>query len=284
MNDLGIRAITPNGCPPVTVYGTGSFDADNVTIDGGLSSQYVSAILMLAACGCRAVTIHLRGDGIGARGYIDLTCATMRHFGAQVEQFGRSTWVVQPGGYHMADLRIEADASAATYIWAAERLTGGQIEIGTPHDAFTQPDARCYELISRFPKLPSRIDGSQIQDAIPTLAVLAAFNRTPVRFTGISNLRVKECDRAAALATELSRLAPGLAVEDGDDLIVTPVAEEKFRPAHIKTYSDHRIAMSMAIAGLRVPGVTVLDPNCVVKTYPGYWRDLESVGVRLSRN
>jgi 3-phosphoshikimate 1-carboxyvinyltransferase len=125
------------------------------------------------------------------------------------------------------------------------------------------------------------IDGSQMQDAVPTLAALAAFNATPVRFTGIANLRVKECDRVAAMATELSRLSPGLAVEDGDDLVVTPCPPEAFRPARIETYADHRIAMSMALVGLKVPGVTILDPGCVAKTYPDYWRDLERLGVTL---
>ena len=130
--------------------------------------------------------------------------------------------------------------------------------------------------------MPPVIDGAQMQDAVPTLAALAAFNRRAVRFTGIANLRVKECDRIAAMATELSRLSPGLAVEHGDDLVVTPMPAAGFRPAHIATYSDHRIAMSMALVGLRVPGVTILDPGCVAKTYPGFWRDLASLGVMLN--
>jgi 3-phosphoshikimate 1-carboxyvinyltransferase len=116
---------------------------------------------------------------------------------------------------------------------------------------------------------------------VPTLATLAAFNTTPVRFVGIANLRVKECDRIAAMATELSRLSPGLAVEDGDDLVVTPAPAEGFSGACIQTYSDHRIAMSLALAGLRVSGVTILDPGCVGKTYPGYWKDMAALGVSV---
>jgi 3-phosphoshikimate 1-carboxyvinyltransferase len=265
----------------VTVQGRGGFEGSAVTIDAGLSSQYVSAVLMLAAGGDKPVTISLAGDAIGARGYIDLTVAAMRAFGATVEQPDSATWIVQPTGYRAADFHIEPDASAATYLWAAEVLTNGAIDIGTPADAFTQPDAKSYALIRAFPHLPAEIDGSQMQDAVPTLAALAAFNATPVRFTGIANLRVKECDRVAAMATELSRLSPGLAVEDGDDLIVTPAPREQFQPARITTYSDHRIAMSMALVGLMVPGVTILDPGCVAKTYPEYWRDLTALGVVL---
>ncbi|MDO9502363.1 3-phosphoshikimate 1-carboxyvinyltransferase [Falsiroseomonas sp.] len=278
---LGVEASAPTGCPPVTVQGRGGFDGTAVTVDAGLSSQYVSALLMLAACGTRPVRVSLAGDAIGARGYIDLTVAAMRRFGAVVEQEGGASWVVQPGGYRAADLHVEPDASAATYLWAAEMLTGGAIDLGIAAADFTQPDAKAHALIRAFPNLPAEIEGSQMQDAVPTLAALAAFNATPVRFTGIANLRVKECDRVAAMATELSRLAPGLAVEEGDDLVVTPQPLAAFRPARIECYADHRIAMSLALVGLLVPGVTILDPGCVAKTYPDYWRDLAGLGVAL---
>ena len=283
LRSLGILAEASTGCPPVTIHGRGGFDGDAVTVDAGLSSQYISAILMLAAGGRQPLKVALKGDAIGARGYVDLTCAAMRRFGAQVEEIGTATWVVQPGGYRATDLDIEPDASAATYLWAAEALTGGSIDIGTSPRRFTQPDAGAYDLIRHFPHLPAEIDGSQMQDAVPTLAVLAAFNAEPVRFVGLANLRVKECDRVTALATELSRLSPGLAIEEADVLTVTPTSPECFRPARIQTYSDHRIAMSMALVGLRVPGVTILDPGCVGKTYPNYWRDLGSLGVMLEK-
>ncbi len=131
--------------------------------------------------------------------------------------------------------------------------------------------------------MPAEIDGSQMQDAVPTLAVLAAFNRTTVRFTGIANLRVKECDRVRALSTELARIRPGLAREDGDDLVVAsdPALAGQDLPTEIGTYADHRIAMSFALAGLKIRGLTILDPGCVAKTYPGYWDALASLGVEL---
>jgi 3-phosphoshikimate 1-carboxyvinyltransferase len=134
-----------------------------------------------------------------------------------------------------------------------------------------------------YPNLPPVIKGSQMQDAVPTLAVLAAFNRTPVRFSNIANLRVKECDRVSALATELSRIRPGLAVEDGDDLVVAsdPGLIGKTLPARIETYADHRIAMSFALAGLMIGGITILDPACTAKTWPGYWDALAGLGVEL---
>ena len=280
---LGIDVEAPSGCPPVTVRGRGLIPAGRVSIDAGLSSQYVSALLMMAALGEGEVEVALAGADIGARGYVDLTLAAMRGFGAEIMERDAAAWVVRPTGYRAADFPIEPDASAATYLWAAEALTGGAIDLGTAAAAFTQPDARAKALIDTFPDMPAEIDGSQMQDAVPTLAVLAAFNRTPVRFTGIANLRVKECDRVRALSTELTRIRPGLAREDGDDLVVAsdPAVAGQDLPTEIETYADHRIAMSFALAGLKIRGLTILDPGCVAKTYPGYWDALSSLGVEV---
>ncbi|NNU79537.1 3-phosphoshikimate 1-carboxyvinyltransferase [Halovulum dunhuangense] len=284
LRSVGITATDTDGCPPVTVTGAGRFGAGRVEIDGGLSSQYVSALLMAAACADGPVEVALTGPEIGARGYVDLTLAAMRRFGADVEQTGAQAWRVAPTGYRAAEFAVEPDASAATYLWAAAALTGGAIDLGTPASAFTQPDAAAAAVIASFPHLPAEIEGSQMQDAIPTIAVLAAFNENPVRFTGIANLRVKECDRIRALATELNRIRPGLAEEQGDDLLVhsDPTLAGQRLPARIETYSDHRIAMSFALAGLRIEGITILDPACTGKTWPEYWQVLDGLGVRLS--
>jgi 3-phosphoshikimate 1-carboxyvinyltransferase len=280
---LGVNVVATDGRPPVHVRGTGRIDGRRVEVDASLSSQYVSALLMAAACGREPIEVALKGAEIGARGYVDLTLAAMRRFGAVAEPIDASSWRVAPTGYAATDFQIEPDASAATYLWAAEVLTGGAIDLGLPVAAFTQPDAKAADLIRMFPKMPPVIKGWQIQDAIPTLAVLAAFNETPVRFTGIANLRVKECDRVAALATELSRIRPGLGVEEGDDLLVAsdPSLAGRTLPARIETYSDHRIAMAFALAGLRVGGITILDPGCTAKTWPGYWDALAGLGVDL---
>lgn len=283
---LGIDAAAPTGCPPVTIRGTGRFGRGRVEIDGGLSSQYVSALLMAAPFGDGPIDVALTGKDLDARGYVTLTEAAMAAFGAKVDALDPTAWRVQPTGYRATDFAIEPDASAATYLWGAEALTGGRIDLGVPMAAFTQPDAKAAQLIARFPRLPPVIDGSQMQDAVPTLAVLAAFNERPVRFTGIANLRVKECDRIAALASGLNRIKPGLAREEGDDLVVEADprlmdATRRGEPVRIETYEDHRIAMSFALAGLRIDGIAILDPNCVGKTYPGYWDALRSLGVEI---
>jgi 3-phosphoshikimate 1-carboxyvinyltransferase len=286
LQSLGVAIAAPSGCPPVAIDANGAFKKNHVVIDAGLSSQYVSALQMAAACGSEPFTIELAGADIGARGYIDLTMSAMRAFGAKVEQPTPSSWVIQPTGYTATDFHIEPDASAATYLWGAEVLTKGQIDIGTPSDAFTQPDAKAYDVIAQFPNMPAVIDGSQMQDAIPTIAVLAAFNETPVRFVGIENLRVKECDRIRAVSTGLNNIREGLAREEGDDLLVfsDPALAGQSLPAEIDTFADHRIAMSFALAGLKIRDITILDPGCVAKTYPGYWDALASLGVELVRN
>jgi len=281
LQSLGIAASAPTGCPPVTVEGRGNFGHGRVEIDGGLSSQYVSALLMAAPLGDGPIEVALTGKEIGARGYVDLTLAAMRSFGADVEQVDAGTWRIAPTGYKATDFRIEPDASAATYLWGAEALTGGSIDLGVAADAFTQPDAAAQAVIAQFPDMPAVIDGSQMQDAVPTLAVLAAFNNHPVRFVGIANLRVKETDRIRAVANELNRIRPGLGTEEGDDLIVAADPALTSQGARIQTYHDHRIAMSFALAGLRIGGITILDPACTGKTYPAYWDMLEGLGVTL---
>ncbi len=136
-------------------------------------------------------------------------------------------------------------------------------------------------MISQWPNMPAVIDGSQMQDAIPTLAVMAAYNESPVRFVGIENLRVKECDRTAALSQGLNRIKPGIAVEESDDLIVNgdPSLAGQTVSANIDTFADHRIAMCFALAGFKTAGVTILDPGCVAKTFPTYWSVFEGLGI-----
>ena len=281
---LGVQAEAPTGCPPVRLLGRGGVDGGRVEVDGGLSSQYVSALLMLAACARAPVEVGLKGPAMAARGYVDLTLAAMQDFGAQVEAIGEAAWRVQPTGYTACAFAVEPDASAATYAWAAEALTGGGVDLGRAPGRFSQPDALAHAPIAAFPHMPAVIDGAQMQDAIPTLAVLAAFNATPVRFTGIANLRVKECDRLHALATELARVRPGLAQEEGDELVVRsdPALPAPATPLRLHTYADHRMAMSLALLGLRLQNVLIEDPGCVAKTFPGYWDMLRGLGVRLS--
>lgn len=284
LSSMGVTIAAPTGCPPVTVTGRGRFPSGPVEIDASLSSQYVSAVLMAAGCADGAVSVRLKGKNLDARGYVELTLAAMRAFGGQSEATGELSWRIEPTGYRAIAFAVEPDASAATYPWAWAAITGGDIDIGLSPESFAQPDARAHDLIAAFPHMPAQIDGSQMQDAVPTLAVLAAYNATPVRFTGIANLRVKECDRIAVLAEGLNRIRPGLAQEEGDDLIVN--ADSALAGATVEAvidpHADHRMAMSFAVAALVTGGIVIEDPDCVAKTYPGYWNDLRSLGVEIA--
>ncbi len=281
LNAAGVEATAPTGCPPVTVTSTGGFATRAIEVDASLSSQYVSALMMAGTTG---FSLNVKDGDIGARGYIDITLHCMSDFGAGITQTGALSWDIAARPYTARDYWVEPDASAATYIWGLNALLGAHIDIGITPDKMMQPDARAYEYISQFPNLPAVIDGSQMQDAIPTIAVLAAFNNHPVRFVGIANLRVKECDRITAVATELNQIQPGLAEEIGDDLLVMPDRSLIGRriEADIHTWHDHRIAMAFALSALVVDGLRILDPGCTAKTYPGYWADLASVGVEMT--
>jgi 3-phosphoshikimate 1-carboxyvinyltransferase len=284
LNAAGVTASAPSGCPPVTVSSRGGFANRDLVVDASLSSQYVSALLMAGVAGDAPLRLGVKGDDIGARGYIDITLNCMRAFGAEIAQTGALSWEIANTPYVARDYWVEPDASAATYPWGINALLGAQIDIGIAPGDMMQPDARAYDHIAQFPNLPEVIDGSQMQDAIPTLAVLAAFNSCPVRFVGIANLRVKECDRINAVATELNRIQPGLAQEIGDDLLITPDRSLIGRRVEIDihTYHDHRIAMAFAQAALVIDGLRILDPGCTAKTWPNYWRDLQSVGVEMA--
>jgi 3-phosphoshikimate 1-carboxyvinyltransferase len=283
LRSMGIDADCPTGCPPVIIHGKGGFTAQEVEVSGALSSQYISAIMMLAAMNDTPTTIRILGEDIGAVGYLHITAAVMRAFGAEVEFVGKDRIVIGATGFRAADYAVEPDASAATYLWAAEALTGGQIDIGAKPEEMNQPDAAAHRMIAAFPHMPGVINGSQMQDAIPTLAVLAAFNETLVRFIGISNLRVKECDRIAALHDGLTRIRPDLATVEGDDLIVhaDPGLSGQTLPAVIDSYADHRIAMCFALMGLKIGGIAIQDPGCVSKTFPNYWDVLRQLGVKV---
>jgi 3-phosphoshikimate 1-carboxyvinyltransferase len=285
LNTLGVKASAPTGSPPAVIGGEGGLPGGRVEIDAGLSSQYASALLMAGACAKADLEVALAGPEIGARGYIDLTLAAMQAFGGEVEPLGNhAAWKVRATGYRAADFAIEPDASAATYPWAWAAITGGALDLGRAPDDFTQPDARAHAHIAEFPNMPAEIDGLQMQDAVPTLAVLAAYNEHPVRFTRIAGLRIKECDRIAVLDEGLNRIRPGLAHEDGDDLVVAgdPSLRGAQVAAVIDPHADHRMAMAFAIAALVTDGIVIEDPGCVAKTWPGYWDALAALGVKLA--
>ena len=289
LRDVGLGASSATGFFPVRTGGAFEQRRDEIVVDASLSSQYVSALLMIAPRLPRGLALAPRDPGASdGFGYIDLTVDLMARFGAKTarerDADGRVTrWRVEPADYRGTDVAIEPDASSLTYVLAAEALSGGRIEVGAEHERSAQPDAASFPYIRAYRELPDTLDCSMMQDAVPTLAVLAAVGGRRVRLTGLKNLRVKECDRVHAIATELGRFDEGVVRVDVDDLIIdgTRGIEAGRDDVVVCTYDDHRIAMAFALLGLVRHGVVIDDPGCVAKTYPGYWRDLATLGVEL---
>ena len=254
-----------------------------VSVDATTSSQYVSALLIIAPTLPCGLEVRIAGAAqIDAQGYIDVTLDVMSAFGVEPSFVSEGRWVFDHAHYIPCTFDVEPDYSACTYFWAARQLGCVGLEIlGEDAERSSQPDARAQTLIATFPNLPTIIDGSQIQDSIPALAVLAAYNAHPVQFSGIQNLRVKECDRIEAISCGLNKIAPNLAIVEGDNLIVNgPVfSDSAERPVCIDSFDDHRIAMAFWLFALKRAGVSITNPRCVAKTFPEFWTELQKVGI-----
>ena len=291
---LGVtaRSEAGTGCPPVLVE-TAGLAGGTVRLGGAVSSQYLSGLLMAAPAAADAVTVEVAGDLV-SKPYVDMTVAVMEAFGVEVQRDGYSRFhVAAPQAYAARTYAVEPDASSASYFMAAAAATGGRVTVLGLARASAQGDAHFPDVLREMGCAvewtdrgvtvagPERLTGLRIDlnampDMVLTLAPLALLARGRTVIKNVANLRVKESDRLSALATELSRL--GAKVEEyPDGLAITPPKE--IRPAEVATYSDHRIAMGMAVVGLATPGIRIADPECVAKTYPGFFDDLD----RLAR-
>ncbi|MEM9467414.1 MAG: 3-phosphoshikimate 1-carboxyvinyltransferase [Actinomycetota bacterium] len=265
---------------------TGPVRSHAAALAGDVSSQFITGLLL--AGGADHLRVALTTEPI-SRPYIEMTTAVMEAFGAQVDHDDGRVWSVG-GGYRGTEYRVEPDASAASYFLAAAAITGGRVRVlGLGRDAL-QGDVAFAAVLGRmgceivlgddFVEVSGRahrgidVDLSDISDTAPTLAVVAAFADSPTRVDGIGFIREKESDRVAAPVAELQRA--GVEAEEFDDgFIVRPSGHP--RPATFDTYDDHRMAMALSLVGLVVPGVSVRDPGCVAKTFPGYFAALEQL-------
>jgi 3-phosphoshikimate 1-carboxyvinyltransferase len=217
-----------------------------------------------------------------------MTLAVMRRFGAVVDESG-DTYAVRPGGYRARVEHVEPDASTACYFWAAAAIRGGRVRVEGLGDDSIQGDERFVDVLGAMgceierapghvevrrdgPLRGVTVDLSDMSDQAPTLAVVAAFADSPTTVTGVGFIRAKESDRVGGTVAELARLGVD-AVESADGFEVRPTGQ--LHGASIRTYDDHRMAMSFALAGLVVDGVRIEDPSCVDKTFPGFWDALE---------
>lgn len=289
---LGVDAVDElgSGCPPVRIDAAG-LPGGTVQVAGDRSSQFLSALLMVAPAARGPVRIEVTGE-LASKPFADMTTSVMAAFGVTVQREGYRAFEVEPSRYRPRSFAIEADAMAAGYFWAAAAVTGGRVRTSGIGRDSVQGDRRLVEVLAEMGcrveadddatvvvgPAAGRLRGgvfdlNDMPDQAQTLAVVALFADEPTRIENVWNLRIKETDRLRALARELARL--GAAVEEEESAItVNPlVAGELRSPVAIETYGDHRMAMAFAVAGTRLPGVSLRDPGCVAKTYPGFFED-----------
>jgi 3-phosphoshikimate 1-carboxyvinyltransferase len=289
LDALGIQVTSIDGHLPVTVQGIGALPGGSVSVDSSRTSQFASALLLAAPLAVEELTVTPEGLE-GSQRYLQLTIEMMRDFGATVDQAGRG-YRVEPHGYTAQDIVIEPDASAAVYPLVAAAITGGRVTIEGLGSVSLQPDLAVAGVLEQMgctvtqtpyeTTVVARADGlhaididlSGSPDGSLAVAVAALFADGPSRLRGLGSLRHKESDRLAALAAEITRLGAEAAI-DGDELLIVPGV---LHPARVQTYGDHRVAMSFALAGLRVPGIEIANPDVVAKTWPTYWNMLAGI-------
>lgn len=287
---MGVRAtsVRSNGCPPVRVESSG-LEGGAVRMAGGISSQYFSALLMVAPCTRRGLRLEVEGDLV-SKPYIEVTAQAMQAFGVTFRNEAFARFEVEPGTYRATAYTVEPDASAASYFFAAAAITRGRVVVPGLGARSLQGDLGFVRLLERMGCRvcqtetetevigPEKLRGieadmSNLSDTAQTLAAIAPFAVGPTRVTGIGFIRRKETNRVAAVVTELRRM--GIRAEEEDDgFVVHPGTP---RPADVETYDDHRMAMSFAITGLAAPGIRIRNPSCVSKTFPRFFDVLASL-------
>lgn len=309
------------GCPPVRVIPPphGPRAPLRLDIPPTRSSQFISALLLAAPWLRGGLTVRLLGE-VTSASYVEMTLNLLSALGASVltSEDMRIARVGPPEsadgeprpGLDAFEFDVEPDASGATYFWGAAALfDGASCRVVGLGAASLQADARFPDLLARMgcrvvdgtvrdlptttvtgagALRPVMADLSLMPDAAMTLAVVASFAEGTSVLRGLSTLRDKECDRIAALETELAkvgvRVMPGTGGDDGTLTITPPQGgidcSQNAAPVEFETYNDHRMAMSLALVGLRRPGVTIGNPGCVAKTYPSFWTDFESLRQR----
>jgi len=290
LQEMGVHAVSLNndGCPPVEVMGA-RVAGGEAYINCSISSQFLSGLLLIAPYTEKGLKIHVT-HGPVSKPYIDMTVDIMSQFGVEVVRDGYDYFEIAGGQcYRSGSYIIEPDASQAGYFWAAGAITGHSVKVSGISKSSTQGDVRFVEVLEsmgcRVTLEPDGIsvagaklsgidvDMGDMPDIVPTLAVVASFADGVTRIRNVSHLKVKESDRLSAVINELTKMGIS-ARSEKDDLVITGGVPHG---AVIDTYDDHRMAMSFAVAGLRVPGVEIKNESCVEKSFPDFWKVFEGL-------
>jgi 3-phosphoshikimate 1-carboxyvinyltransferase len=285
-----IRDDAQAGHLPVAVRAAG-LHGGSVSLPGDASSQFLSGLLLSGPLMTNGLDVQITTELV-SRSYVDLTVEVMRAFGATVSEpdgTGANRFVVSPGTYVPTSYAVEPDASAASYFYGLAAITGGRVVVPGLGRRSRQGDMALLDAFRRMgctvelddhqsvvsgrARHGIEIDMSDCSDVASTLAVVAALADSPTRVTGIGFIRKKETDRIAAVVTELQRCGID-AVEEDDGFLIRPGAP--LQPAVVESYRDHRMAMSFAVLAVMAPGISIADPSCVNKTFPGFWHALHA--------
>jgi 3-phosphoshikimate 1-carboxyvinyltransferase len=299
LRELGsdIEYIGDAGCPPLKIKGSGNLIGGKVSIPGHQSSQYFSSLLMVGPLLQDGLIVEVDGQQI-SRSYIDMTFDSLSSFEVHAKNSNYLSYYVQGGKLPKAkQYNIEGDASGASYFWGIAAISNSQIKVMNINPKSAQGDVHFPEILERMGcKVSSGFSGLEgwievtgsptlkgvnadmtlMPDTAQTLAVISATARGNSNISGLSTLRIKETDRIEALHNELKTL--GVESEAGEEnLRVHPAP---LKPGRVKTYDDHRMAMSFAMLGSKFEGIEIEEPEVVAKSFPEYWKLLNSLGVR----
>ncbi len=286
LNALGgdVRDIKKSGCPPVSISASG-LAGGTVQIPGEKSSQYISAVILSAPYAKNRTTVEIVGSLV-SKTYVELTIDMMNAFGVHCDWPSENHLVIEPGQKYTArEYSIEGDASSASYFFALAAITGGKIKVSGLKPNSSQGDLGLLLILEQMgchvqwdeegvivegkPLKAVDVDMNTMSDVAPTLAVVALFAEGTTKIRNVGNMRIKECDRIQALTTELRKLgATVIESETG----INVIGGMTYHGADLDTWDDHRMAMSLSLAGLKIPGVGIKNPQCVSKTFPDFFK------------
>lgn len=282
------------GCPPLRIRSKSHLKGGTITMDGTVSSQFISAILLTAPLNTNKLIVEIEGEQI-SKPYLDMTLQSVQEFGVTITNDSYKRYLCAAGQkYQNRMTQIEGDASGASYLWGLAAISGGKVTVKNVNPQSAQGDIHFPEVLMRMgcsvssdsrsitvagPKTLKgiEIDLSNMPDVAQTLAVVAAFAQGTTTMRGLSTLPGKETDRIAALHDELEKV--GISSEPGPDYLIVHGGAP--HGATIKTYEDHRMAMSFAMMAARVSGIKIEEPHVVEKSFPTFWAALAESGIRV---
>ena len=281
-----------DGFPPIKING-GSINGGPVHINGSVSSQFISALLMITPLLARDTEVHITGDQV-SEPYIDMTVSVMKQFGVSPDKSEKYYLISDNQQYQSCKFQVEGDASSTSYLFAIAALSQSKIEVSNLSSKSLQSDMKFVDILE---KMGCKVDRSSssltvtggkelkavkvnmqdMPDTAQTLAVLAAFAKGETTISGLKTLQHKESKRITVLEKELSKM--GVKCEAGSDYIKITGGNPK--GAVIETYNDHRMAMAFAVAGVKIQGMVIEDPQVVKKSFPSFWETLKSIGINV---